>query len=222
MPTVICICSKWSSCKITVNGVQQPGQWIVALTHHDHERKDKQSQKPEQRPRTPSSSVPKCLMIPDPLTDMTFPLEYLVNMICLLGVWLHLRAGVSQSVVNTTLQAIHLIISMALQIVEVVLFSSRINVKLSNIKYLETSVLHTHTISRSQTLSVPPVVLPVSLSIWVLSLTNVSGRNIQDHNYAIQIYGSVKTHPKDWKWCHNTSTLPNHLIPGFIFFYHGQ
>ena len=48
-------------------------------------------------------------LLTDP--DIAFPLEYLVTMICILATWLHLRAGVSQSVANTTLQAIHLIIS---------------------------------------------------------------------------------------------------------------
>ena len=66
--------------------------------------------------------------------DINFPLEYLVNMICLFAVWLHLRAGVSRSVANATLQAIHLIISTTLQLVEVALFSTGINVKLPNIR----------------------------------------------------------------------------------------
>jgi hypothetical protein len=150
MPTVICTCSKCSSCKITVDGVQQPGRRVAASTRLDHEKKDKRPRTPEQKCPTSSSSVPKRPMAPDPpkgtelvgqlfnlltdVPDIAFPLEYLVTMICVLATWLHLRAGVSRSVANTTLQAIHLIISTTLQIVEAVLFSSGINIKLSNIK----------------------------------------------------------------------------------------
>lgn len=49
-------------------------------------------------------------------------------------VWLHVRVGMSRSIANTILQAIQLIISLTLHLVEAALLSSGISVTLSGIK----------------------------------------------------------------------------------------
>jgi hypothetical protein len=57
-----------------------------------------------------------------------------VKLISVLVIWLHLRAGVSRSVANTILRAIQFLISTTLQLIEVALSSSGINIKLSKIE----------------------------------------------------------------------------------------
>jgi len=54
-------------------------------------------------------------------------------MICVLIVWLHIRAGVSRSVANRILHAIQLILSTTLHLIEAALSSSGINISLSKI-----------------------------------------------------------------------------------------
>ena len=66
--------------------------------------------------------------------DIAVPITLFVKMVCTLVVWLHIRAGVSRSVANTTLKALQLIFSSTLYLVEVALCSSGINVKLSKIQ----------------------------------------------------------------------------------------
>jgi hypothetical protein len=68
-------------------------------------------------------------------TEIPIPGAVIVKMVCIFAVWLHLRAGVSRSVVNTILKATVLIISMTMQLVEASLRSSGILVNLSNFDF---------------------------------------------------------------------------------------
>jgi hypothetical protein len=61
-------------------------------------------------------------------SDVLIPSSTVVKMICILVVWLHVRAGVSRSVANTILKAFQFIISMTLQLIEATLHSSGINI----------------------------------------------------------------------------------------------
>ena len=54
-------------------------------------------------------------------------------MICILVVWLHLRACVSRSTANKVLKAIQFILSATLHLIELALFSAGFNVKFSDI-----------------------------------------------------------------------------------------
>jgi len=57
-----------------------------------------------------------------------------MKLVCTLVVWLHIRAGMSRSVANTTLKALQLIIATTLYLIEVALCSSGITIKLSGVK----------------------------------------------------------------------------------------
>lgn len=67
-------------------------------------------------------------------TVVDFPAAHIVQMICVLVIWLHNRAGVSRSVTNRILHGIQLIISATLCLVEAALASSGFTVKLGSIK----------------------------------------------------------------------------------------
>ena len=66
--------------------------------------------------------------------DINFDLSLIIKLVCTLVVWLHIRAGMSRSVANTTLKALQLILTTVLYLIEVTLCSSGITVKLSGIK----------------------------------------------------------------------------------------
>ena len=57
-----------------------------------------------------------------------------MKLVCTLVVWLHIRAGMSCSVANTTLKALQLIIATTLYLIEVALCASGITIKLSGVK----------------------------------------------------------------------------------------
>jgi hypothetical protein len=71
MPMVICICSKCSNCKITVDGVQQHGRRVSATTRLNHEKKDKRCKTPELRRSASPTQAPKHTKAPDPQKGAT-------------------------------------------------------------------------------------------------------------------------------------------------------
>lgn len=62
MPSVICTCSYCRNCKITINGIQQPGKKVSAATRQDHEKRDKQRPSSQK----PSPAFTSASEIPDP------------------------------------------------------------------------------------------------------------------------------------------------------------
>jgi hypothetical protein len=62
MPQVICTCSYCRKCKVTINGIEQPGKKVSAPTRQDHEKRDKQG--PSKHPK--KGSVLKHPRAPDP------------------------------------------------------------------------------------------------------------------------------------------------------------
>lgn len=68
------------------------------------------------------------------LADITFSTNHIVRLISTLVVWLHLRAGISRNVANLLLQAIQLIISAILALVETSLVLSGVNMSLPKFK----------------------------------------------------------------------------------------
>lgn len=60
-----------------------------------------------------------------------FSVAPIAKMVCILVAWLHIRAGVSRSLANLILQALQVILSTTLHLIQVALKSSGVNVKLS-------------------------------------------------------------------------------------------
>ncbi len=65
---------------------------------------------------------------------ISFPTEQIVKLICILGVWLHLKTEISYSNTNTVLKAIHHIVSAILSLLEVAFFASGITVNFPVLK----------------------------------------------------------------------------------------
>ncbi|RDB22345.1 hypothetical protein Hypma_010543 [Hypsizygus marmoreus] len=131
MPPVICKCRLCSAKTIILNGVEQPGQQVDASTRSRHEKRDagpsrsKQKQVQQVSPASmPTDRSPQ---------QITFPVADIVKMVCMLAIWLHIRAGISRSVANTILRAIQLIISTTLYLVGAALSSSGMKVKLASV-----------------------------------------------------------------------------------------
>ena len=68
------------------------------------------------------------------ILDVLISTELIMKMVCVLVVWLHLRAGISWSAENTILQALQFIISIMIQLIEVALSSYGIIIKLPKFK----------------------------------------------------------------------------------------
>ncbi|EDR02599.1 uncharacterized protein LACBIDRAFT_308244 [Laccaria bicolor S238N-H82] len=84
-----------------------------------------------------SQRVWKKLYLPlfaNSILDVLISTGMIIKMVCVLVVWLHLRAGVSRSAANTILQAFQFIISTMIQLIEAALCSYGINIKLPEFK----------------------------------------------------------------------------------------
>ncbi|KAF8193318.1 hypothetical protein BJ912DRAFT_960656, partial [Pholiota molesta] len=133
MPLVICNCNSCSKKSYTLHGIQHAGQQVGSSTRLQHEKRDKQPMFTKPKTRAPLDQPSKHLEHRKEIS-LSESSTFIVKTICLLVVWLHIRAHVSRSVANKLLRAIQFILTTTLSLVEAALGLSGINVLFSGIE----------------------------------------------------------------------------------------